>query len=72
MVMHMKKILVLILALLVITTFSSSTGLAGSGDENYNGEDDEQPGEGVTNNDDNPGDTKAQDSPGDRTRFKDR
>lgn len=64
----MKKILVLILALLLIATFSSGTGL---GDENYNGEDGDQPGNGAIDND-TPGDTKAEDSPGDRTRFKDR
>ncbi len=65
----MKKILALLLVLLMIAVSFNGTAIAGSGDENYNGEDGEQPGIGV---DTGPGETNAPDSTGDRTRFKDR
>ncbi len=45
-------------------------GLAGGQNENYYGEDGDQPGVGVDTVD-SPGDSSAEDSTGDRTRFKD-
>lgn len=65
----MNKVLVLIFVLLMIVASFGGTAVAGSGDENYNGEDGEQPGVGI---DMGPGETHAPDSSGDRTRFKDR
>jgi hypothetical protein len=70
----MKKLFFLVLALLVIAAILIGTHVEGpsdekTGDENYHGEDDEQPGDGV---DTGPGDTNVPDSPGNRTRFKDR
>ncbi|MDK2939369.1 MAG: hypothetical protein PWQ51_1533 [Methanolobus sp.] len=64
----MKKMLTLILFLLMVVASFSGTAMAGSGDENYNGEDGEQPGVGV---DTGSGQSEAPDT-GDRTRFKDR
>jgi hypothetical protein len=64
----MKKVLALMLALLMIAAFAGGTALVGSADENYNGEDGEQPGIGV---DAGPGETHAPASSGDRMRFKD-
>ncbi|MCC7577229.1 MAG: hypothetical protein KK926_10410 [Methanomethylovorans sp.] len=66
----MKKSFFLILALLLIAAFLIGTGVEKpDSDEKYHGEDEEQPGSGV---DTGSGDTNAPDSPGDRTRFKDR
>lgn len=61
--------MILLLVLLVALSFFGGTAVAGSGDENYNGEDGEQPGIGV---DEGPGETNSPNSTGDRTRFKDR
>ncbi|MGD9779980.1 hypothetical protein [Methanomethylovorans sp.] len=65
----MKKILVLILAILFIAASLSGAAVV-SGDENYLGESGDQPRNGVDEDNDNPRDTSDQ-SPGDRTRFKD-
>ncbi len=66
----MKKIVVLILAILFIAAFLSGTAVV-SGDENYFGESGDQPRDEVDEDNDNPRDTSDQ-SPGDRTRSKDR
>ena len=59
----------LVIVLPAGSVFFSSTGvLAGAGDENYNGEDGDQPADGIS-----PGPGLPQDAPdtGDRTRAKD-
>ena len=66
----MKKIIIIIIALmamLVATMFYESL-MAGSGDENYHGEDGEQPGAYESDGDGRP---TAAPTTGDRTRNKD-
>ena len=71
--LHMRRLLILALAALILLTAVSGVATAGSGDENYHGEAGEQPANGA---DDSPGSgepnqDQAADT-GDRTRNKDR
>lgn len=63
-VIGMRNIIITIILAVLMLTSLSPTVLA---DENYHGEDGEQPGIGV---DIGPGESSAPDSPGDRVRFK--
>lgn len=61
----MNKTTMLLAALLLFAALLGTVVLA---DENYHGEDGTQPGTGVI---EGPGDPAGDESPGDRTRFKD-
>lgn len=66
----MKKIIVIAMLALMVVTLFSITAMAGGGDENYNGEDGDQPAPGA---DESMGPGEPSDAPetGDRTRNKD-
>ena len=68
----MKRVLILVFVAMLLATGLSGTAAAGSGDENYNGEDGEQPAPGADDSsgpgEPNPG---AASDAGDRTRNKD-
>lgn len=65
----MKKMIVVVLISLVLATMICGSAVA-NGDENYNGEDGDQPAPGI---DESPGPGEPSEAPdtGSRTRFKD-